>query len=649
MASNSKSSNNNRIKEFALTHEIKELGFTSARVIDKYLTLRHKSGGVIRCEFDSKNLPRLKKRLENAIAANEYGVEFDSNFDSRKFVIKFMNLLVENIEKEYEVQRVQEQQEKDEKQKILDDIERICQEQRNDNLTFQQWQLILQQKYQNLYDVVQEKMPEIWTGLEFELSILRILDIQGCTLPFIGIILGRPSSYKTVIIDLLKGWPRSFYTDNFTAKSFVSHSTSVNSPEELEEIDLLPKIKGKLFLTPELSPMFTTKEEDLTQLLGIITRIADGHGIVSDSGAHGHRGYDEEIMFTQVGAAVDIPYKVYKILGNLGAKLYFFRTNFKDETTDELLEYATVGQEFNDNKKCIKDVLFGYLKWFDVGFSLFKSEIKWDMTKDDKEALRYIVRLADLLSYLRCVAKVWETHDTQGSDYAYSISQREVPRRAVTALSNLARGHALLTGRNYITLEDILMILKTAMDTAQIERVSIFSLLLAYGGILTTNQIIDSLNISRPTALRTMAEFKAIGLAYMEDYHEEGQNNLSKRITLNPRFDWFLTDPMIKKIFPHTTHNLSNSKEYNNGGNGHAKKEDIFWRIYNELEKEESLIHIREEDKHTISGSKLKERLLLTGKFYDGDVNDMIAEMVKANKLEEVMLNTFRRISLETK
>ena len=45
----------------------------------------------------------------------------------------------------------------------------------------------------------------------------------------------------------------------------------------------------------------------MTQLLGIITRIADGQGYSSDSGAHGHRGYDEDIMFTWVGGAVDIP------------------------------------------------------------------------------------------------------------------------------------------------------------------------------------------------------------------------------------------------------------------------------------------------------------------------------------------------------
>ena len=162
-----------------------------------------------------------------------------------------------------------------------------------------------------------------------------------------------------------------------------------------------------------------------------------------------------------------------------------------------------------------------------------------------------------MLSYLRCVAKVWETHDSQGSDYAYTISQREVPRRAATCLTNLARGHALLTGRNWITLDDIPIIIKTALDTAQTERVVMFSLLLAHGGTLTTNQILQSLNIARKTALRTMAELKAIDLVEMEDYHEPGQNNISKKIILNPRFNWFLSDSMITKVSPYTTPNIS--------------------------------------------------------------------------------------------
>ena len=85
---------------------------------------------------------------------------------------------------------------------------------------------------------------------------------------------------------------------------------------------MLPKIKNKLFLTPELAPTFSSKDDDLIQVLGIMTRILDGNGYESDTGAHGHRGYSEDIMFAQIGAAVDVPYKVYKHLTTLGPKMY---------------------------------------------------------------------------------------------------------------------------------------------------------------------------------------------------------------------------------------------------------------------------------------------------------------------------------------
>jgi hypothetical protein len=86
---------------------------------------------------------------------------------------------------------------------------------------------------------------------------------------------------------------------------------------------MLPRIKDKLFLTPELAPTFAAKDDDLIQVLGIMTRILDGHGYESDTGAHGHRGYNERMMFVWIGAAVEIPRKVHKHLTTLWPKLYF--------------------------------------------------------------------------------------------------------------------------------------------------------------------------------------------------------------------------------------------------------------------------------------------------------------------------------------
>ena len=158
--------------------------------------------------------------------------------------------------------------------------------------TLEQWQTKLFEKYTNLKDVANDNLSGLWDSLEFELSIMKILNIRDCTLPFAGILLGAPSSLKTVVIEALREWINVFYTDSFSAKAFVSHGTAVKK-EVLEQIDLLPKIKNKLFLTPELSPTFSKKDDDLVEILGIMTRVLDGHGYESDTGAHGHRGYTE--------------------------------------------------------------------------------------------------------------------------------------------------------------------------------------------------------------------------------------------------------------------------------------------------------------------------------------------------------------------
>ncbi|MFL6402231.1 MAG: hypothetical protein ACJ71M_01955, partial [Nitrososphaeraceae archaeon] len=129
---------------------------------------------------------------------------------------------------------------------------------------------------------MQKNLPNLWHSLEFDLSIKNILHIKDCTLPFAGIVLGKPSSLKTVGREMFRKSRHTFYTDKFSSKSFVSHSTGVPK-DQLIEIDLLPKIKNKCFLTPELAPIFAARDEDLIEILGTLTRVLDGHGYESDS------------------------------------------------------------------------------------------------------------------------------------------------------------------------------------------------------------------------------------------------------------------------------------------------------------------------------------------------------------------------------
>lgn len=129
---------------------------------------------------------------------------------------------------------------------------------------------------------------------------------------------------------------------------------------------MLPKIKDRQFLTPELATLFNLEEDDLRIALSMITRIADGHGFYSDSGVYGHRGY-EDVMFTWLGAVVDIPHHVYKVMSNLGPRLYFFRLPFKDITAGDLFGYLTDTETFTTRYKAIEEALHDYLKWFEIG------------------------------------------------------------------------------------------------------------------------------------------------------------------------------------------------------------------------------------------------------------------------------------------
>ncbi len=65
--------------------------------------------------------------------------------------------------------------------------------------------------------------------------------------------------------------------------------------------------------------------------------------------------------------------------------------------------------------------------------------------------------------------------------------------RANRILGNLARGHALSQGRNYITMADMPLLANVALSTAPIYRVAVFDLLLKKNGRLETSDIMDGL------------------------------------------------------------------------------------------------------------------------------------------------------------
>ena len=78
-------------------------------------------------------------------------------------------------------------------------------------------------------------------------------------------------------------------------------------------------------------------------------------GFSADSGAQGHRGYSGEMMLTIVGAAVEIQYRVYRMFGNLGQKIYYLRLPRVEKSREER-------KEASKNKRMISKIKFAKSK-----------------------------------------------------------------------------------------------------------------------------------------------------------------------------------------------------------------------------------------------------------------------------------------------
>lgn len=415
------------------------------------------------------------------------------------------------------------------------------------NCSMEEWRATLLSKYEQLKSITEQNIPGLWLPLEFVISIKCILNIRNITLPVIGLILGPPSSLKSVAVNMPKGARDTFAVDSFSPKSFVSHNSNLTE-EQLQEIDLLPKIKNRLFMVPELSPLFTSKEEDLENIIGMIVRLGDGEGYTSASGAKGTRGYGGPTMFCWLGAAVEIPYKIHRTLSRLGPKMYFLRLPLSVNDEDTLLR--TMQQDnFKERVGAVKAALFDYLEYLEscpameIDPESGIPKLNWNAADSrQNQAQRYIIYLAELLAYLRGTVTTWETEGTQGLDYAYASRNIENPERATTQLHNLARAHALSQGRDYITVEDDLpLIVKVVLSgAASIERVKVLNLLLSGGkdDKYSASDVAHAIGTSIKTAKKTIAEFKALGLVDIEELGNDGEPFIQMSLKKD-NFDWF--------------------------------------------------------------------------------------------------------------
>lgn len=411
---------------------------------------------------------------------------------------------------------------------------------------FEKWQIGVEDAYHKLHKTVDDNLAQAWPAIEFILSVKAILHIKEITLPYIGIILGPPSGVKTVVLKVLRDRPYTFFTDKFNPPAMVSHAILPPGMKEGEQ-HMLNKMKNKLVLAPELAPLFAKREDELREVIALLTRVADGDGLETDSGL-GHKGITGKVMFVLGGAAVEFPPQVYGMLSTFGPKIYFFRLPKVTKSHDQYFEELK-GDQFTVQFQCIKDAVNEYPDIFEScpiaepEEGLPKISLEKFRVNDSDDALHIIVHLGRLLRHLRAVT--WtrayststkkitqegdktETTETEEMDFSFNTSVFEEQDRANRQHYNLALAHALSMGRTSIAMEDIPLIVKVTLSTAPQNRHRVFDELLDRGGTITTKEIQDTLHLHWSTAKKTMTELVAVGLAHWGIEGEEHSNAIT--------------------------------------------------------------------------------------------------------------------------
>src|SRR5260370_16961959 len=86
-----------------------------------------------------------------------------------------------------------------------------------------QYEEKLREELRKLEDIVNKNFDCKFRILKTCLAVKAQMLIEGISLPFFLILVGRASGSKTTILGIVEVLPRTFKTYNFTAKSFVSH------------------------------------------------------------------------------------------------------------------------------------------------------------------------------------------------------------------------------------------------------------------------------------------------------------------------------------------------------------------------------------------------------------------------------------------
>jgi len=383
--------------------------------------------------------------------------------------------------------------------------------------------------FEQLESIIERYFPDKFDYLKIVLaagySTLFINGITQCNSLFL---IGDPSTKKSTLLEIMRGLDRVIFSDIFSPASWVSGARNVEGND-----DLLPRLRNRCLVTPELGVLF--KDRNLPQTLGLLTRLLDGMGYVRHTG-FGEVGVHENVRFNWCAAIVKIQPKIWDLLGHLGHRLLFLHLENDNESVEavenRLVRMITEDRDYNEKLSICRDACVAY---FQKIRARYPNGVTWNTAMDEQSAKQLIVRAALMLKSLRGTI---DPKDATNTIF-------EEPTRLTQSFYNICRGYALMNDRTHIIFNDVESALAVMLDSAPPERKKLLLALLKQNGEIDTDQYAK---ISKHIYKRVQDEFTNFEILNIVDFI---QDNAVKKIKLKPEFSWLLNKKILNMIKLH--------------------------------------------------------------------------------------------------
>ena len=382
--------------------------------------------------------------------------------------------------------------------------------------------------FEQLDSIISRYFPDKFFYLKLILaSGYATLFINGITQPISLFLLGDPSTKKSTLLEIMRGLDMVLWSDIFSPASFVSGA------RDIEGGDLLPRLRNRCLVTPELGVLF--KDRNLPQTLGLLTRLLDGMGYVRHTG-FGEVGVHENVRFNWCAAIVKIQPKIWNLLGHLGHRLLFLHLENDTESVEavenRLIRMITEDRDYNEKLSICRNAVIAYFQKIQARYP---NGVIWNTAMDERSAKQLIVRAALMLKSLRGTI---DPKDATNTIF-------EEPTRLTQSFYNICRGYALMHDRTHVIFNDVESVLAVMLDSAPPERKKLLLALLEQNGEIDTDQYMEMSKHGHKRVLDDFTNFETLNIV------EFVQGNTVKKIKLKPEFSWLLDKKIIMMIKLH--------------------------------------------------------------------------------------------------